>query len=207
MTAAEVGEASGIPKRSCREVRPARQARRRCRRARQRPRGASRPPAARGPRDRSCVHRRRPLLRLDVEGLRGLAGGSLDRAPARLQRRLGSRVRQRLDGNTRCASCGSCAARCRAGVADDPSRRGVPRVVPPRLRERVLALHVRLRRWRRRGLLDADADRNLILGSHAITDGSFALQVKVPAGGSVEPPSLERRRLAATTSTSPIRLR
>ena len=41
------------------------------------------------------------------------------------------------------------------------------------------------------GLLTADADRNLVLGSHAITDGSFALQVKVPAGGSVEPPSLE----------------
>jgi 3-oxoacyl-[acyl-carrier-protein] synthase-3 len=41
------------------------------------------------------------------------------------------------------------------------------------------------------GLLVANADRNLVLGSHAITDGSFALQVKVPAGGSVEPPSLE----------------
>ena len=41
------------------------------------------------------------------------------------------------------------------------------------------------------GLLTADANRNLVLGSHAITDGSFALQVKVPAGGSVEPPSLE----------------
>ncbi len=41
------------------------------------------------------------------------------------------------------------------------------------------------------GLLTADANRNLLLGSHAITDGSFALQVKVPAGGSVEPPSLE----------------
>jgi len=39
------------------------------------------------------------------------------------------------------------------------------------------------------GLLVADAERNLVLGSHAITDGSFALQVKVPAGGSVEPPS------------------
>jgi 3-oxoacyl-[acyl-carrier-protein] synthase-3 len=44
------------------------------------------------------------------------------------------------------------------------------------------------------GLLVADADRNLLLGSHAITDGSFALQVKVPAGGSVEPPSLESVR-------------
>jgi 3-oxoacyl-[acyl-carrier-protein] synthase III len=41
------------------------------------------------------------------------------------------------------------------------------------------------------GLLAADADANLLLASHAITDGSFALQVKVPAGGSVEPPSLE----------------
>lgn len=39
------------------------------------------------------------------------------------------------------------------------------------------------------GLLRADADRNLLLGSHAITDGSFSLQVKVPAGGSVEPAS------------------
>ena len=39
------------------------------------------------------------------------------------------------------------------------------------------------------GLLEADADRNLVLGCHAITDGSFSLQVKVPAGGSVEPAS------------------
>jgi len=44
------------------------------------------------------------------------------------------------------------------------------------------------------GLLVADAERNLVLASHAITDGSFALQVKVPAGGSVEPPSLESVR-------------
>jgi 3-oxoacyl-[acyl-carrier-protein] synthase-3 len=47
------------------------------------------------------------------------------------------------------------------------------------------------------GLLEADAERNLVLASHAITDGSFALQVKVPAGGSVEPASIEtveRRR-------------
>ena len=41
------------------------------------------------------------------------------------------------------------------------------------------------------GLLVADANENLLLASHAITDGSFALQVKVPAGGSAEPPSLE----------------
>jgi 3-oxoacyl-[acyl-carrier-protein] synthase-3 len=41
------------------------------------------------------------------------------------------------------------------------------------------------------GLLSAHADRNVLLGSHAITNGSFALQVKVPAGGSVEPASHE----------------
>ncbi len=41
------------------------------------------------------------------------------------------------------------------------------------------------------GLLVADAERNLVLSSHAITDGSFALQVKVPAGGSAEPTSHE----------------
>ena len=39
------------------------------------------------------------------------------------------------------------------------------------------------------GILTADADRNHLLGCHAITDGSFSLQVKVPAGGSVEPAS------------------
>jgi 3-oxoacyl-[acyl-carrier-protein] synthase III len=39
------------------------------------------------------------------------------------------------------------------------------------------------------GLLAKDGGRNLLLGSHAITDGSFSLQVKVPGGGSVEPPS------------------
>ena len=38
------------------------------------------------------------------------------------------------------------------------------------------------------GLLTRDAPHEL-LGCHALTDGSFALQVKVPAGGSVEPAS------------------
>jgi 3-oxoacyl-[acyl-carrier-protein] synthase-3 len=37
------------------------------------------------------------------------------------------------------------------------------------------------------GLLRGDADRNEVLGSHAITDGSYSLQVKVPGGGSVDP--------------------
>ncbi|MGZ8694976.1 MAG: 3-oxoacyl-ACP synthase [Gaiellaceae bacterium] len=37
-------------------------------------------------------------------------------------------------------------------------------------------------------LLERDLGRNEVLGSHAITDGSLSLQVKVPSGGSVEPP-------------------
>jgi len=37
------------------------------------------------------------------------------------------------------------------------------------------------------GLLRGDADRNEVLGAHAITDGSYSLQVKVPGGGSVDP--------------------
>jgi 3-oxoacyl-[acyl-carrier-protein] synthase-3 len=40
------------------------------------------------------------------------------------------------------------------------------------------------------GLLVRAAGHEL-LGAHAITDGSFSLQVKVPAGGSVEPASAE----------------
>jgi 3-oxoacyl-[acyl-carrier-protein] synthase III len=37
------------------------------------------------------------------------------------------------------------------------------------------------------GLLVGDGDRNELLGAHAITDGAYSLQVKVPSGGSVHP--------------------
>jgi 3-oxoacyl-[acyl-carrier-protein] synthase-3 len=37
------------------------------------------------------------------------------------------------------------------------------------------------------GLLAGDAARNEVLGSHAITNGTYSLQVKVPGGGSVDP--------------------
>lgn len=43
-------------------------------------------------------------------------------------------------------------------------------------------------------LLSGDADRNQLLGCHMVTDGSFSLDVKVPAGGSVEPASAETLR-------------
>ena len=38
-------------------------------------------------------------------------------------------------------------------------------------------------------LFEADADRNLVLGASTVSDGSFSLDVKVPAGGSVVPAS------------------
>jgi 3-oxoacyl-[acyl-carrier-protein] synthase III len=37
------------------------------------------------------------------------------------------------------------------------------------------------------GLLGGGAESNQVLGSHAITNGVYSLQVKVPGGGSVEP--------------------
>ena len=37
------------------------------------------------------------------------------------------------------------------------------------------------------GLLVKDGGRNLLLGCHGLTDGSFSLHVKVPGGGSVSP--------------------
>jgi 3-oxoacyl-[acyl-carrier-protein] synthase-3 len=37
------------------------------------------------------------------------------------------------------------------------------------------------------GLLAGDTVRNEVLGMHAITNGAYSLQVKVPGGGSVEP--------------------
>ena len=37
------------------------------------------------------------------------------------------------------------------------------------------------------GLVSADHNANELLGAHAITDGAYSLQVKVPGGGSVDP--------------------
>jgi 3-oxoacyl-[acyl-carrier-protein] synthase-3 len=37
------------------------------------------------------------------------------------------------------------------------------------------------------GLLQGSADRNEVLGAHAITNGAYSLQVKVPGGGSKDP--------------------
>lgn len=41
------------------------------------------------------------------------------------------------------------------------------------------------------GLLEGDTEINQLLGAHIITDGSFSMDVKVPAGGSVEPASTD----------------
>ncbi|MHB1064014.1 MAG: 3-oxoacyl-ACP synthase [Georgenia sp.] len=40
-------------------------------------------------------------------------------------------------------------------------------------------------------VLERGLERNEVLGSHMLTDGSFSQHVKVPAGGSVEPASVE----------------
>ncbi len=50
------------------------------------------------------------------------------------------------------------------------------------------------------GLLQGDADRNEVLGAHAITDGAYSLQVKVPGGGSVDPDGYRFLDVADPTS-------
>ncbi len=137
------------------EVRPARQAHRGRRRARERHGRRGRVPSARPARPRPGRDRRRPLLRLDVEGLSRLAGGAVDRAPARLRRRLRARVLERLVRDARRAAARAELPARGAGAAQRPARRRVPRVAPDRLRQRALALHVQLRRRRRRGPPDA----------------------------------------------------
>jgi hypothetical protein len=100
----------------------------------------------------------RPLLRLDVEGLRRLAGAPVDRAPARLRERVRDRVRQRLDGDAGRAALAR-APRRRARAPERPARRRLPRVVPLDYANERVALHVQLRRRRRRRAARADADR------------------------------------------------
>ena len=152
--------------------------------------------------------RRRPLLRLDVEGLPGLAGGAVDRAPARLRRtRTGSSTR-----TSRAARPSRCGSRATSSLAE-PELRNVLLVAA--CRESYLLDYANERSrfmfnfgdGAVAGLLSATAGTSCS-AAHAITDGSFSLQVKVPAGGSVEPASArDRRRRAGTSSTSPIRPR
>ena len=99
----------------------------------------------------------------------------------------------------------------RGGAAQRAARRRLPRVVPARLRRtsaRASCSTSATARSRRSSI--GDARRNELLGAHAITDGSFSLQVKVPRGGSRRPerrlPLPRRRRpgvdegAASTTS-------
>ncbi len=79
-----------------------------------------------------------------------MAGGAVDRPPDRRLARLRRRVRQRLMWHTgRAADRARHAAR-RGRPADRARRRCVPGVVPARLPQRALALHVQLRRRRGR---------------------------------------------------------
>ena len=71
-------------------------------------------------------------------------------APARRDERVRDRVRQRLARHADRAARRARPAARGGGAADDPRRRRLPRVVPARLHERALALHVQLRRRRGR---------------------------------------------------------
>ena len=127
--------------------------------------------------------RRGHVLRLDLEGLGGVAGGAAHRAPARLPERVRGRVRQRLarDADRAAASRATCCAA-------EPELRTILMVAACResylldYGERAVAVHVQLRRRRGGGAAGRRRGRNEVLGAHTITDGSFSLHVKVGAG-------------------------
>ena len=152
MTAAEVGGAERHPRAGDRrEVRPARQAHRRRGRARQRPLGA-----------RGGVAARRDAASIRSRSTSSCTSARCGRTTRSGRRRRGSRTGI---GATNAyaveydnVSCGTPVALRIARdmllaedeLQHDPRRRRVPRVVPARLRQRAVALHVQLRRRRRR---------------------------------------------------------
>ena len=109
--------------------------------------------------------------------------------------RLRGRVRQRLDGDS-----GGAAPGARALLVAEPDLRNA--FVVAACRESYLLDYGNERSrfmfnfgdGAVAGLVTTGADRNLLLGSHAITDGSFALQVKVPAGAASAGLARVRRR-------------
>ena len=135
---------------------------------------------------RSGVDRRRHVLRLDVEGLRGLAGGALDRASHRRDERVRGRVRQRVVRHAGGAASGRGHARRGARAAERArssalaaSRTSSTTGTCARASCSTSATAPRP------ALLVKDGERNELLGSHGFTDGSLSLQVKVARGGSV----------------------
>ena len=191
MTAAEVGEASGIAEeRDRREVRPAREARRRGGRARQRPRGRG----GRAGSSRSTSVDPASIGAVLYYGSTWKDYAVWQAAPW-IAHRLGCTNAFALEYDQ--VSMGTPVALrfARALLAAEPELRTVLLVAA--CRESYLLDYGNERSrfmfnfgdGAVAGLLTTGADRNLLLGSHALTDGSFSLQVKVPAGGSVEPAS------------------
>ena len=134
--------------------------------------------------------RRRHVLRLDVEGLGRVAGRALDRAPPRLPQRVRGRVRQRLARHVDRA-----AARPRHA----PRRGGDAHVLVVAACRESYLLDYGNERSRFMfnfgdgavaGLLVAGERRNEVLGAHAITDGSFSLQVGSPAAAVDRPAAI-----------------
>ena len=155
---------------------------------------------------RSRRDRRGHVLRLDLEGLSSLASGPVDRAP------LGCRRAHAVEYDNVSMGTPVALRLARALLVAEPELRNV--LVVAACRESYL-LDYRNERSRFMfnfgdgavaGLLVSDLSRNRLLASHALTDGSFALQVKVPAGGSVQPAS-EASVRARRHWTSPTRRR
>ena len=150
-----------------REVRPAREAHRRGRRARQRHVG----------RGRHALLEEQGVDPGEIDGVMYYGSMWKDytvwQAAPWIAHRIGARNAYAVEYDN--VSCGTPVAlrlardmlRRRGRAAERPRRRRVPRVVPPRLRERALALHVQLRRRRGRGAAREGRDRTRCSGATA----------------------------------------
>ena len=190
MTAAEIGEASGIPEQVILEKFGLRGKHIAAADEHVSDMSVAPPAAARRDGPRPGGGRRRPLLRLD--------SGRTTRSG---RRRHGSRTgsaAQRVRGRVRNVSCGTPVALrlARNLLLAEPELRNVLLVAACRESYLLDYSNERSRFMFNfgdgavAGLLTRDAGTSCS-AAHAITDGSFSLQVKVPAGGSVEPASAE----------------
>ena len=204
LTAAEIAGAQRHPRGGARrEVRPARQAHRRRGRARQRPVGARGRGAAR--RDRA-----RPGSTSTSSCTSARCGRTARSGRRRPGSRTGSAPTRAYAVEYDNVSCGTPVAlrlardmlARRGGPANRPRRRGLPRVVPARLRKRALAVHVQLRR--RRGRRAAGRRRRPERAARLSRDHRRLLLA--PGQGAVGRQRLLRTATTAS-STSPTRPR
>ena len=118
--------------------------------------------------------RRRHVLRLDVEGLRGLAGRAVDRASPRLRRmpmRSSTTTSPGDAGRAAAAraTCSSPSPSCRTCSSSGPAASRTCSTTGTSARGSCSTSATA----RSPRCSSEDAERNELLGSHAITDGSF----------------------------------